>query len=145
MRGLIIRQIFRLVHENHCPATKKNKEWQEKLPAVVLKAEEIMITTTSCRESANMVAELLGNRGKRVSRCAPKARTTFGWGRTTRKPGPSSGSRPLVGWGSAEMELIPKVPEFMAGKSAIRNSLGRIMVSHRGDGWGRSDCSKELI
>ncbi|KAL2479631.1 hypothetical protein Adt_32597 [Abeliophyllum distichum] len=42
MRGLIIRQIFRLVHENHCPATKKNKEWQEKLPVVVLKAEEIM-------------------------------------------------------------------------------------------------------
>ncbi|KAL2500708.1 hypothetical protein Fot_34556 [Forsythia ovata] len=41
-RGLIIRQIFRLVHENHCPATKKNKEWQEKLPVVVLKAEEIM-------------------------------------------------------------------------------------------------------
>ncbi|CAA3009555.1 Hypothetical predicted protein [Olea europaea subsp. europaea] len=42
MRGLIISQIFRLVHENHCLATKKNKEWQEKLPVVVLKAEEIM-------------------------------------------------------------------------------------------------------
>ncbi|CAI9782466.1 unnamed protein product [Fraxinus pennsylvanica] len=42
MRGLVIRQIFRLVHENHCAATKKNKEWQEKLPVVVLKAEEIM-------------------------------------------------------------------------------------------------------
>lgn len=32
----------RLVHENHSAATKKNKEWQEKLPVVVLKAEEIM-------------------------------------------------------------------------------------------------------
>ncbi|KAL2518554.1 hypothetical protein Adt_14801 [Abeliophyllum distichum] len=85
---------------------------------------------------SNLTSQFLG---------APKARTTFGWGRTTRKLGPSSGSRPLVGWGSAEMELIPKVPDFMAGKSAIRNSLGRIMVSHRGDGWGRSDCSKELI
>lgn len=30
------------MHENHCLATKKNKEWQEKLPVVVLKAEEIM-------------------------------------------------------------------------------------------------------
>ncbi|KAK4404162.1 hypothetical protein Sango_0784800 [Sesamum angolense] len=42
MRGLIIQQIFRLVHDNHPSATKKNKEWQEKLPIVVLRAEEIM-------------------------------------------------------------------------------------------------------
>ncbi|KAJ6373133.1 hypothetical protein OIU76_027463 [Salix suchowensis] len=33
---------LRLVNEVHCSATKKNKEWQEKLPVVVLKAEEIM-------------------------------------------------------------------------------------------------------
>ncbi|KAG8372702.1 hypothetical protein BUALT_Bualt12G0094200 [Buddleja alternifolia] len=32
----------RLVHGNHHCATKKNKEWQEKLPILVLKAEEIM-------------------------------------------------------------------------------------------------------
>lgn len=33
---------FRIVNENHSSATKKNKEWQEKLPIVVLKAEEIL-------------------------------------------------------------------------------------------------------
>ena len=33
---------FRVVNQVHCPATKKNKEWQEKLPIVVLKAEEIL-------------------------------------------------------------------------------------------------------
>lgn len=32
----------RLVNDNHSAATKKNREWQEKLPIVVLKAEEIM-------------------------------------------------------------------------------------------------------
>lgn len=42
IRGSLIQEIFRVVHEVHCPATKKNKEWQEKLPIVVLKAEEIM-------------------------------------------------------------------------------------------------------
>lgn len=42
IRGSIIQQIFRLVHENHTPGTKKNREWQEKLPVVVLKSEEIM-------------------------------------------------------------------------------------------------------
>ncbi|PSS36107.1 Histone acetyltransferase [Actinidia chinensis var. chinensis] len=42
VRGSIIQQIFRVVNESHSPATKKNKEWQEKLPIVVLKAEEIM-------------------------------------------------------------------------------------------------------
>ncbi|XP_075491876.1 uncharacterized protein LOC142530009 isoform X2 [Primulina tabacum] len=42
LRGMIIQQIFRLVHENHCGATKKNREWLEKLPIVVLKSEEIM-------------------------------------------------------------------------------------------------------
>lgn len=30
------------MNEVHGSATKKNKEWQEKLPIVVLKAEEIM-------------------------------------------------------------------------------------------------------
>ncbi|KAI3714836.1 hypothetical protein L6452_21796 [Arctium lappa] len=42
IRGSIIQQIFRVVHENHTPGTKKNREWQEKLPLVVLKSEEIM-------------------------------------------------------------------------------------------------------
>lgn len=34
--------LFRVVNEIHSSATKKNKEWQDKLPLVVLKAEEIM-------------------------------------------------------------------------------------------------------
>ncbi|KAA8525471.1 hypothetical protein F0562_007326 [Nyssa sinensis] len=34
--------LIRVVNEIHSPATKKNKEWQDKLPIVVLKAEEIM-------------------------------------------------------------------------------------------------------
>ncbi|KAJ9548587.1 hypothetical protein OSB04_021130 [Centaurea solstitialis] len=42
IRGSIIQQIFRVVHENHSIGTKKNREWQEKLPLVVLKSEEIM-------------------------------------------------------------------------------------------------------
>ncbi|XP_052210398.1 uncharacterized protein LOC127813475 [Diospyros lotus] len=42
IRGSLIQEIFRVVNEIHSPATKKNKEWQEKLPIVVLKAEEIM-------------------------------------------------------------------------------------------------------
>ncbi|KAJ8753246.1 hypothetical protein K2173_017860 [Erythroxylum novogranatense] len=42
MRGSIIQQIFRLVHKTHSTATKKNREWQAKLPIVVLRAEEII-------------------------------------------------------------------------------------------------------
>ncbi|EXB96866.1 hypothetical protein L484_016640 [Morus notabilis] len=42
MRGSVIQQIFRVANEAHSATTKKNKEWQEKLPIVVLKAEEIM-------------------------------------------------------------------------------------------------------
>ncbi|KAK6945120.1 hypothetical protein RJ641_026222 [Dillenia turbinata] len=42
MRGSIIQQIFRLVNETHSSATRRNREWQEKLPIVVLKVEEIM-------------------------------------------------------------------------------------------------------
>lgn len=42
IRGSLIQEIFRIVNEIHSSATKKNKEWQEKLPIVVLKAEEIM-------------------------------------------------------------------------------------------------------
>nr|DAD27192.1 TPA_asm: hypothetical protein HUJ06_028660 [Nelumbo nucifera] len=42
MRGSLIQEIFRVVNEIHSAETRKNKEWQEKLPVVVLKAEEIM-------------------------------------------------------------------------------------------------------
>ena len=34
--------MIRVVNEIHSSTTTKNKEWQEKLPVVVLKAEEIM-------------------------------------------------------------------------------------------------------
>ncbi|KAF5743324.1 hypothetical protein HS088_TW09G01391 [Tripterygium wilfordii] len=42
IRGSLTQEIFRVVSETHSAATKKNKEWQEKLPIVVLKVEEIM-------------------------------------------------------------------------------------------------------
>uniref|UniRef100_A0A7N0T9E0 Histone acetyltransferase n=2 Tax=Kalanchoe fedtschenkoi TaxID=63787 RepID=A0A7N0T9E0_KALFE len=42
IRGSLIQELFRVVSEIHSPATKRNKEWQDKLPIVVLKAEEIM-------------------------------------------------------------------------------------------------------
>lgn len=34
--------LIRVASDAHSPTTKKNKEWLEKLPIVVLKAEEIM-------------------------------------------------------------------------------------------------------
>ncbi|KAE8654560.1 Detected protein of unknown function [Hibiscus syriacus] len=42
IRGSLVQEIFRVVNEIHSSSTKKNKEWKEKLPVVVLKAEEIM-------------------------------------------------------------------------------------------------------
>ncbi|KAK1400046.1 Deoxyguanosinetriphosphate triphosphohydrolase protein [Heracleum sosnowskyi] len=42
IRGSIIQQIFRVVNGKHSVVTKGNREWQEKLPIVVFKAEEIM-------------------------------------------------------------------------------------------------------
>ncbi|CAO2841216.1 unnamed protein product [Amaranthus hypochondriacus] len=42
IRGSIIQQIFRVVIDAHCSVTRKNREWQEKLPLVVFKADEIM-------------------------------------------------------------------------------------------------------
>ncbi|KAL2896156.1 CREB-binding protein [Bienertia sinuspersici] len=42
IRGSLIQEIFRIANEIHSPETKKKKEWQEKLPIVVLKAEEIL-------------------------------------------------------------------------------------------------------
>ncbi|KAF8400624.1 hypothetical protein HHK36_013923 [Tetracentron sinense] len=42
IRGSLIQEVFRVVNEIHSSATRKNKEWQEKLPVVVFKAEEIM-------------------------------------------------------------------------------------------------------
>lgn len=50
MRGSIIQQIFSVVHESHSPQTKKNKEWQDKLPIVVLKAEEILYSKANSED-----------------------------------------------------------------------------------------------
>ncbi|KAI8024379.1 hypothetical protein LOK49_LG03G01550 [Camellia lanceoleosa] len=61
MRGSIIQQIFRVVHESHSPVTKKNKEWQEKLPVVVLRAEEIMYSKANS-EAEYMDLETLWDR-----------------------------------------------------------------------------------
>ncbi|KAG6409485.1 hypothetical protein SASPL_127525 [Salvia splendens] len=49
IRGSLIQEIFRIVNEVHCLATKKNREWQEKLPIVVLKAEEIMYSKANSK------------------------------------------------------------------------------------------------
>ncbi|CAH8373743.1 unnamed protein product [Eruca vesicaria subsp. sativa] len=61
IRGSIIRQIFRLAMETHSAATRKNKEWQEKLPVVVLKAEEIMYSKANSEEEYTD-AETMWNR-----------------------------------------------------------------------------------
>ncbi|KAI5073882.1 hypothetical protein GOP47_0011895 [Adiantum capillus-veneris] len=42
LRGTLIHEIFRLVNELHSTSTRRKKEWQEKLPIVVLRAEEIL-------------------------------------------------------------------------------------------------------
>ncbi|KAI3771681.1 hypothetical protein L6452_02848 [Arctium lappa] len=61
IRGSIIQQIFRVVHENHNSGTKKNREWQEKLPLVVLKSEEIMYSKANS-EAEYMDPETLWDR-----------------------------------------------------------------------------------
>lgn len=53
MRSSIVQQIFKVVYEHHSAATKKNREWREKLPTVVLRTEEIMYS------KANSEAEYL--------------------------------------------------------------------------------------
>ncbi|KAG6414239.1 hypothetical protein SASPL_126957 [Salvia splendens] len=58
IRGLVIQQIFRLVHDNHSAATKKNKEWQEMLPIVVLKAEEIIYSKANSEAEYSNVETL---------------------------------------------------------------------------------------
>lgn len=41
-KGVYYLGLIRVVRERHSVVTKKNREWQQKLPVVVLKAEEIM-------------------------------------------------------------------------------------------------------
>lgn len=61
MRGSLIQEIFRIVNEIHSAATRKNKEWQDKLPIVVLKAEEIMYSKANS-EAEYMNLETLWDR-----------------------------------------------------------------------------------
>ncbi|XP_071694620.1 uncharacterized protein [Rutidosis leptorrhynchoides] len=61
MRGSLIQEIFRVVSEIHSSTTRKNKEWQDKLPVVVLKAEEIMYSKANS-EAEYMDLETLWDR-----------------------------------------------------------------------------------
>lgn len=44
------------MNEIHSSATKKNKEWQEKLPIVVLKSEEIMYSKANSEVISSIVS-----------------------------------------------------------------------------------------
>ncbi|XWS72948.1 hypothetical protein CRYUN_Cryun02cG0083300 [Craigia yunnanensis] len=61
MRGSIIQQILRLAIETHSTVTKKNKEWQDKILTVIVKAEEIMYSKANS-ESEYMNPETLWDR-----------------------------------------------------------------------------------
>ncbi|CAH2051025.1 unnamed protein product, partial [Thlaspi arvense] len=61
MRGSLIQEIFRIVDEIHSSSTKRNKEWQQKLPTVVLKTEEIMYSKANS-EAEYMDLKTLGHR-----------------------------------------------------------------------------------
>ncbi|XWS27027.1 hypothetical protein CRYUN_Cryun26dG0080500 [Craigia yunnanensis] len=50
MRGSIIQQILRLAIGTHSSATKKNKEWQDKILIVIVKAEEIMYSKANSED-----------------------------------------------------------------------------------------------
>ncbi|XVE98352.1 hypothetical protein REPUB_Repub03eG0099000 [Reevesia pubescens] len=62
MRGSIIQQILRLAIESHSTATKKNKEWREKILTVIVKAEEIMYSKANS-EAEYMNPDSLWDRG----------------------------------------------------------------------------------
>ncbi|XWS70716.1 hypothetical protein CRYUN_Cryun03dG0071400 [Craigia yunnanensis] len=61
MRGSIIQQILRLAIETHSTATKKNKEWQDKILTVIIKAEEILYSKANS-EAEYMNPETLWDR-----------------------------------------------------------------------------------
>lgn len=56
---LCLCSVIRVVNEIHSSATKKNKEWQEKLPIVVLKAEEIMYSKANSEVVLFFFADLV--------------------------------------------------------------------------------------
>ncbi|XP_035840827.1 uncharacterized protein LOC110874486 isoform X2 [Helianthus annuus] len=65
--GLLVRILIlfifitRVVNEINSSATRKNKEWKDKLPNVVLKAEEIMYSKANS-EAEYMDLEILWDR-----------------------------------------------------------------------------------
>ncbi|XP_014500215.1 uncharacterized protein LOC106761201 [Vigna radiata var. radiata] len=59
IRGTLIQEIFRVVNEIHTSSTKKKKDYQEKLPVVVLKAEEIIYSKANSEVEYMDLATLL--------------------------------------------------------------------------------------
>ncbi|ESW09008.1 hypothetical protein PHAVU_009G092700 [Phaseolus vulgaris] len=59
IRGTLIQEIFRVVNEIHSSSTKKKKEYQEKLPVVVLRAEEIIYSKANSEVEYMDLATLL--------------------------------------------------------------------------------------
>eukprot|EP00249_Psilotum_nudum_P008411 c21251_g1_i8 orf=423-1850(-) len=50
LRGRLIQEIFRVVNELHSNSTRRNKEWQDKLPIVVLRAEEVLYSKANSED-----------------------------------------------------------------------------------------------
>jgi len=53
IRGSLIKELFRLANEVHSTNTRKNREWREKLPFVVIKAEEMMYSKANSEVKPN--------------------------------------------------------------------------------------------
>ncbi|MBA0817042.1 hypothetical protein Gohar_001638 [Gossypium harknessii] len=61
IRGSMVQQILRLAIQTHSSATKKNKEWRDKILMVIVKAEEIMYSKANS-ENEYMNPETLWDR-----------------------------------------------------------------------------------
>ncbi|MBA0784095.1 hypothetical protein Gotri_001716 [Gossypium trilobum] len=61
IRGSMVQQILRLAIQTHSSATKKNKEWRDKILIVIVKAEEIMYSKANS-ENEYMNPETLWDR-----------------------------------------------------------------------------------
>ncbi|XP_040965370.1 uncharacterized protein [Gossypium hirsutum] len=61
IRGSMVQQILRLAIQTHSSATKKNKEWRDKILIVIVKAEEMMYSKANS-ENEYMNPETLWDR-----------------------------------------------------------------------------------
>ncbi|XP_020106235.1 uncharacterized protein LOC109722554 [Ananas comosus] len=131
MRGSLIQEIFRVANEAHSAATRKNREWQEKLPFVVFKAEEIMYSKANSEAEYMDLSTLWDRANDAIDTIIRKDDSSSSSSPPVANEAHSAATRKNREWQEKLPFVVFKAEEIMYSKACIEAALNLGCIPRR--------------